>query len=59
MDTFVARFLQPTPLAFATVVAALIVLVIALLLSAGLGGSHDVEPLLGPFRWQPVDQFIA
>jgi len=59
MDTLVARFLRPAPLAVATLIAALIVLALTLVLSAGLGGGHDVEPLLGPFRWWPADAFVA
>jgi hypothetical protein len=58
MDTFVARFSQPSRLFFA-VVLALVVLLIALWLSAAIGGSHDVDPLIGPFRWQPTEAFVA
>jgi hypothetical protein len=59
MNTLKARFLQPAPLAFATLIAALSVFMLTLALSAAFGASHDVEPLVGPFRWQPTDSFMA
>ena len=59
MDTPFARLIQPTRLATITLVAALIVLLLGLVLSAVLGGSHDLEPLVGPFRWQPAGASIA
>jgi hypothetical protein len=59
MDTFVARLLQPALLILAIVVAALILLTLTVAVNVTLGAGHDVEPLVGPFRWQPTDSFSA
>ena len=59
MDNFVARLPQPALLVLATLVAALIVLTITVAVNVTLGAGHDVEPLVGPFRWQPTDSFSA
>ena len=59
METVVTRLLQPATLALAMVIATLVVLALTLALSVALGGSHDIEPLLGPFRWQRMNQSLA
>ena len=59
METAVARLLQPATLASAIVIATLIGFVLAMALGGVPGGSHEVELLLGPFRWQPAAPSLA
>ena len=55
MDTFVARFLQPTPLAVAALmvlaIAVAIAVALAVALAAGVDSIGVAHADTGPFRW--------
>jgi hypothetical protein len=53
MQTVIGRLLQPTFLLVGLLLVALIVTVVVLL---WLGGAHETEQLVGPFRWEPMSR---
>ena len=55
MQTVLTRLLRPTGLMVGLLV--LFALLSALALLMWLGGVNDTEPLVAPFRWEPLRRF--
>jgi hypothetical protein len=51
MHTVIGRLLQPSVLLTGLL---LLALVAAVVVSLWLGGAHDAEQLVGPFRWETM-----